>query len=319
MIKDSDIPFKPKVSEKTMKMAADWLKGNRDLFHGVANYAVFGNGEPIASRFAAPCHGGVVRLPRAAAEPDCVATSISWNNNESRVTKEEIEPFLRWFLYDSYCSRFILNKDDFEFCRDYGIIVSSDIYTPLLQNILITSRHFYEVNKRAFVMFNKLVSEGFSGDWAYVCCFLSAYSAGLGVFHEERAVLSKGGHRAFYLFSTENLKNFCNQQMVVDKSLLTDKNLHFRNYRNYYGGTILFGPTPTSVNDFFVSELLASNKEFREALSNYRKEKNSGEMYAPPNPFTTLNQTFTKPKGSQVSYSELFEFCLPYIKENNLV
>ena len=100
-----------------------------------------------------------------------------------------------------------------------------------------------------------------------------------------------------------------NDDLGCDSVLTEDKN--YRNYYNYHGGSRFFGPGN------FIKELLQSNEDLRNALSKYRKEKNAGEAYVPPNPFASATPKVSSPLD--FTYPEMFECLVPFINANNLL
>jgi hypothetical protein len=315
-MKVSDIPFNPDCPEKVFNAAKKWLKDNYSRFTGTANFAIFDQDGEHKPRFAAACHSGIAS---PGIENRCVvATSNGRKYRADPLSPEQVEPFLRWFLYESYMGRFILNRDDFVFCRDYGFIVSADVYTPLMQNIMITSRHFKECHVRSFEKFNELVAAGVPGDLSYVVCFLSYWSYNSNL-SEKSAFRNYGGHRASDVFNLPSLKLFMAGELGTHVGkIITDEKYFYRKKSEYNGGKQFF-----KKNDYnsttFVQDLLPTDKECRERLSAYRKHTSSGEMYKPPNPF---QRSFSpQPENTDpldANYTEVFEVILPYMTEKKV-
>lgn len=310
--------FNPNCSEDTLKAAKQWLIDNTRFFHSTANFAIFKDGEKIEDRQGAPCHSS---SPQAEGM-DCLATEIS---NRSPVESKVQEPFLKWFLEDSVFSRFILNSNDFEFCRNYGIIVSTDTPQPLFQAILIISRHFQECNKASFEKFNELTQEkGVPCEIAYPFCFNTFFST--SGTKDNSVVVMKENHRAFPLFTVKAFKRFLARETFVplEKSWREEASLR--------GPYTLFldGKESAALGKFrgfsatdapsIITDLM-EDENFKKEFSKYRKKNSEATIYSPPNPFTPPKPVSKTPptNPAQVSYIELFEFIVPYIVKEKVI
>lgn len=331
LLKDIVARKRPDVPEIALVAAREWFEKNRDNFSNSCNFAIVTSNGKVTSNLQKPCHATINST--AIGEVEVVATDIAidrrenWFNTFTSVTVDKadaakkwamvdwelVEPCLNYFLYESYFSPFILNKDDIEFVKKYGIIVTADIPAALLQNIMISSRYFIECSPYSFKMFNELLNKGVHPDVAYVVAFHTGMSSWTSFRSDPSTtyVTSVGSHRSTPLLSKQGMLNMINDDFgEINSSVLTqDKN--YRKYSSYLGGSQFFG------SGNFIKELLFVSVELREELSRYRKEKNARESYTPPNPF----QQTERPKGdpSLFTYDEMFECLVPFIDRNNLL
>lgn len=338
LLKDIVARERPGVPETALAAARQWFEDNRANFKHSCNFAQFKADGTFKSHLDRPCHANIQYLPGGFTDIVCVATDIAidrrsdWyevfvgnRSGDQDVTEqakewsdgmtwERVDAYLKYFLYESYFSPFIINKDDIDFVKKYGIIVTADIPAALLQNIMISSRYFIECSPESFDMFNDLTAKGAHPDIAYVVSFsttISSYTIRTG--NQKIAntkVTSQFAHRSTPLLSLQGMKNMLNDELSCDSTLTEEKN--YRNYQYYDGGSQFFGPGN------FIKELLTSNEDLRNALSEYRKEKDAGEAYVPPNPFAWA----ATPKVSSpldFTFPEMFECLVPFIEANNLL
>lgn len=321
-----EISFAPRASKVALTAAVDFLKTNQILFDLTANFALIEEKGGVTSRISQQCHAAIG--DNTDKKISLVATEIS-QRNKFGVKPESSECFLRWFLNESWFGRFIVNREDFEFCRDYGIIVSADIPQPFLQAIMIISRHFHECSLQAFEKFEELTKKGINGNIAYLFCFCSTFSASE---RNNTLFICKTGHRAFPVFQIDSLRNFLIGELgdVSDDKKYLEAEYHYRVNQSIYGVSQMFhtkkdwsrvnpnvissGRTefPTAVTD-----LILNDDAFKKAFRDYRKEQTSGDLYKPPNPFvSSIKNRPSQPY--EVSYDELFDFIVPYINKHFL-
>lgn len=306
-----EVIFEPKATQEHIKQGMDWLVNERRYFSGVASFCVIGEDGNLREVPHGSCHNQIANEENPQKRV-LVATCNGQTRSNYGVKKSEIEPFLRWFLYESYFGRFILNRDDYKFCRDHGFIVSADVYTPLMQNVLITTRHFKECTREAFLKFNELIEKGANPELAYVVCFCTTWSC--TKLELNMGIKEYSGHRAHTLFDLTDLKRFLDREMYANAEVVNDPRLHYRNYLKYVGGQALFRKSATQ-NASLPATLIASSEAFRKALSAYRHDGGAAEMYKPPNPFAR-QVPGTLPGPGEISYEELFEVVVPFLTEN---
>lgn len=338
LLKDIVERERPDVPETALSAARQWFENNRANFKNSCNFAQFKADGTFRSHLNQQCHANIQYLPQGFKDIACVATDIAidrrsdWYKSflgtrsggmdvteqakewSDGMTWERVDAYLKYFLYESYFSPFIINKDDIDFVKKYGIIVTADIPAALLQNIMISSRYFIECSPESFDMFNDLTAKGVHPDIAYVVSFsttISSYTIRTSNQKiENTKVASQSAHRSTPLLSLQGMKNILNDELGCD-SILVEAN-NYRNYQHYSGGSQFFG------SGNFIKELLTSNEDLRNALSEYRKEKNASEIYVPPNPFAGA----ATPKASSpfdFTFPEMFECLIPFIEANNLL
>ena len=328
----SALPTPPPPTEAAMAAAKAFLLAKTG-WGTTTNFAIITNDGVVEERRNGACHAGILSPKTVDGARAVVATEIGWqrrspNPNASYGARTPdrtiIEPFLRWFLYDSWLGRFILNRDDFEFCRDHGIIVSADMNVALMQCIMITSRHFYEVSDQAFLKWTELTSNGTHPTLAYIMCFLTYYS--YMTPPETQAVQLISGHRAHMMPSITGFQKWLDHDLgtLYNKTKISptygakpievnleDSKFHYRNFRYYNGGLLFF--QDNSVYSYLFQELF-QDKEFVERLREFRTGGKSKEMYRPPNPFDKKAQAAVL-AANQMNYLEWFAVATPYLNE----
>lgn len=313
----NDIPFSPKYTKDEVHLAEQWLRDNVHTFRGTANFGVLEDGK-ILPFTRQSCHREIAN--RVGKGRSLVATEIGSARAMREARPEVTVPFLKWFLHDSPYARFILTKD-LAPAITYGIVVSTDVAAPLLQNIMIISRHFYEVSDAAFLKFNELTGNGCDPMAAYPLCFNTTFSNPLT--KGNHLVQSWHNHRAHPLFNLKAFKNWMQGELGTQTTFTFDKEReHYRNNNKYTGGTLFFFDRPDVVTPHeydhdgkhFLYDLVFNNKEFRDALSAHRGSSETVK-YSPPNPFAPR---VAGPKPHEISFSELWEFALPWCLKNEV-
>jgi|GEM_PF-6679182 len=336
-MKMRELPFNPQYSPEVYEQAKQWLVDNQPKFGSTANFAVFASNGVVESRINQVCHRAisssslpdrclVVSEVGVRRRPPAKAPFTGGPPQDWELDWRDAEPFLRWWLYESYMGRFILNRDDIEFIKQYGIIVSADMPAPLLQNIMIVSRHFYEVYNESFRLFRQFTEKGLDPRIAYMMLFNTGFSLGNQIV--EGLATAYSNHRAHPMLGLDAMQNFLDDEIgtrfrAAHKKELTDPALLYRTSLAYTGGVLFFANKAEDAPQFvdggyhhFVYGLCRI-EEFREALKAHRHARNNVEMYRPPNPFKRVVPGHLAPTApDQVSYKELFEFVVPYLIEN---
>lgn len=324
---------RPEISPANLLAAEKWFKDNRDKFSRSCNFAQIREDGTVTSHIGRECHANI-QYTTGVGDIACVATDIAidrreaWFNsfvgtrNGGLDTKEDakkwvvdwarVDAYLKWFLYESYFSPFIVNKNDIEFVKKYGIIVTADIPAALLQNIMISSRYFIEASPYSFDMFNDLTAKGVLPDMAYVVAFhtgMSCYNM-MNSEPDKQYVTSLSSHRSTPLLSVAGMRNMLNDNL--NSSVLgEDKN--YRKYTYYNGGSQFFG------SGDFIKELLTTHLSLREELSEFRRQRNAGAAYVAPNPFSSPSPKVAEGNPLRYTYTEMFECLVPFINSNNLL
>ena len=309
-----DWDYNPKHTPEEVQVAEKWLEENRPSFSYTTNFVIVSEGGKVVSYFNQACHAALGFICHPLKSRSLFATEIGITrrsypsvDNESRLF------FLHWFLYESFASPFIVNKDNFEFCRDYGIIVNCDISPSLLQNIAIVSRHFYELSPGHFAQFKKLCDEGYPKHLAYL---LACNTSRLDFNSDQHLLASTTGHRAWgYPPSLEALQVHMDGKFF--DTTLDEKELA-RYTASIYGGNTLGYPqeanglSQTGFIHHCFREAIEKDKDLRDILS---KHRNVGKdnLYHPPNPFAP--RTIQKTDPFAPTYYEFYELILPAMKE----
>lgn len=218
-------------------------------------------------------------------------------------------PFLSWFLYVSPYGEFILNRDDFEYCRDYGFIVSGEIPHAVLMNIAIISRHFYEIAQDCFIRFNKMTLEqGIDPTIAYSSLFCTYYSH-YAEDYLKRKYIVYSGHRVTNAYSPPVLINLFNGvygDLASSKKMYKQKTL-------YNAGTLFQLSKVTYATN--LAEWCRADRDFIAALKSWRNPNKDISTYKPPNPFTPRNAVEEQSilRAGEFTFEEGFDFVIPYI------
>lgn len=308
----NQLPFNNKCPPEVLDKAKEWLVTNRPSFSRVTNFAIFRDDGMVSAFPAQVCHAKMGSVRSWDGKRACVATEIGITRTvgEGNATADIYLPFLDFLLGRSHYSRFILNRDDFAFCRDYGIVISSDIPSPLFQNILITSRYFYEHDPEAFIYYNELVADGIPEAVAMSFAFSSNLSYWSRVDEEKRLPKNRSdivtcwsGHRAQRMWrSVKELQNFLSGEY---------KTVWIENYRDVattMGGMAYCCEYGADYQTIF--EELFRDEEYRKELKLFR---NGGEGHESVirNPFAP---GAAKLNSYDVTYTELKDFVLPYMQ-----
>lgn len=327
-----DIPFKPRATPEQIAQGKQWLVDKKKSFGYTANYAVFyesADGDDGVllkdETLSGACHYYIGANTRDGKRV-LVATECAFKRAHGKTHSiEVILPFVKWLVQESYFSRFILNGDDPEWCAKNGFIISADVWTPLMQNVCIVTRCFREYSVKCFTKFAELVSKGCPGDLAFALCFTMNYSSATSDKHI--VAWTGSGHRTTNSFRLKSLENFLNRETRKDEKTLTDDKLHYRNFRNYVGGsTIFWGGTKeeeaviaaSGGYKIFIDDLLEKNVfGFRDALRIHRQKGKQEEVYKAPNPFKPrVAGAPALPAPNQMTFKELFEFFVPWFMQN---
>jgi len=330
------ITYKPLATANQISIAKEWLVTNRPNFKAICNYAVI-YGDKIHTCTNHACHAEISYLGRnydryggmnkeTVLDRAVVATDNLWVMNKNSPTNkpstsELYEPYLRYLLNESYASQFILNRDDIDFCREHGFVVSCDAPASVMQNVLIMTRGFIECSHESHKFFAYLLDKGLNPDVAYPVCFTSNLSlGGSGDWDSvsKQAVTSYTGHRAHGLFSLSSMKNFVNH--TAGKAWLdrfsnkgdTSKT-NYRQHMNYSGGTTLFNDTNLYSPNHFIQELVIKDKDLQRDLAKYRKVP--VKRYKPPNPFVKPDWYRIKatPSPEDMTWQEFKDVLVPFL------
>lgn len=338
----NELPFEPKHSEKALKGALDFFEQRREDFKATANFGVVKDDGLTMPFVGVGCHASMMQSGVPNKLRALVATEIAIPRTMKRAadlpnlfdpTGESYYPFLKWFTQDSPFARFIVNGNDFDFIKENGIIVSSDIPSAVFQNILITSRHFYECSAWAFRLFGELIEKyPNAGMLIYNLVFCTTLSVHYGVPAftgappppEDPLVCSYPTHRAWGLFPTmEELNNFCAGEFGDPLAAVAHEDHHYRNKATIYGGVGLArkvhkGVLVPSKYHTFIHDLLANDEDFKEGLRKHRGNENT--PIAIKNPFARPRWDAPAAQSpATCKLSEIKDFVLPFIFEKGLI
>lgn len=295
-------------SADLVERAKKALVDNQRSFSRTANYiGLRENDEELAVYVGEPCHASMSSIQRR----DVLATENGRFRHKNKLRKEEARPFLKWFLYDSPYGFIILNRDDFEFCENYGFVLAGDVPTTLVQSACIVSRHFYECGPEAFLQFNKLVERGIDGFIAYQICFNSGIS-GL----DRSANLSKC---VFYGSSGHRVSETVNPEIMLAYYRGEPQNDLGRTYKeapSIHGSTRLFIKNYEYGGTYALSRYRRNNRKFHNFMLEAEGKIVKSAIYRPPNPFkkevkTNADYEFTCEQAVTV----VADYCQQYVKE----
>ncbi len=316
MLNIHDIAYAPKHTmeqyDSFLEQVERRIKEFRPVQHYPAIFAVQGkewDGGPqvIHWHVNATCH-------RAIETNTHVERNLVWSWLGTVHPVELITPFIKWFVQESNYSRFILNRDNLDEVLRLGIFVSADMPAPLLQNMMIITRHVVEVSAISFRMFNELTERGIIPALAYSMCFNSGMS---NRGHTDVDALMRmpvhtyGGHRVQGLLTVAGL---INQEKGILFDNLKDLPVGFSTtYRvnpDYKGGYRIYGRNSEFPDESIISWL--SIPELTQAIA---ASRNGGkpDMYKPPNPFTAANRRPGEIGPNDISYKELLEIVIPFL------
>ena len=327
----SDLPFTPDVSPAAMKAALDFFTENEPFSGlGVANFRIIDQKGAFTDYMKSSCHGNI---QYTGLSDRCLVATDNGRTGNKYFTGQMVEgfvfpptfdelmkPFFDFLTKESWCSRFIINCEDREFMWDHGFILSADMPTPLMQNILIMTRHFREQTPEAFRMFNKIYElYPHHGMLAYLLSFgttlsLLKYTPGdpIGPYNAHRAWACPSS-----LQSVEN--HLCGE---FGDSLKDDKSLHYRVQPNYYGGAAYCLSGQNNGYLTFSAELLDTDKEYENDLNEYRNISISER--AVPNPFVVkrseyIPNTYIPFHKSHLTKEEIFAVLLPTLERKGII
>lgn len=315
----SEIPFNPQFSEEELLRAKSFFKDKDLYFAGVANYALVcispGGRADICTYKNQMCHrsfgsNGVIN-------PSLVATECGWKRAGKE--RDTVRGFLDYVL-SSYIGHVIVLRDP-EFILDNGFIISLDFPAPLLQNLMIMTRHFYEIPPRTFLLFDKAVSEGLHPDVAYQIFFCSTFSASIGDQGLSYPVQPSYGHRAHGLMNAKDMDLFIRREIGP---FYAGSKKNYRKDCSYVGGSGVFANRPPIKDHGYITshvggtdtivDDLHNDEEFVSALRKFRN--GDSDVYRPPNPFVSSSAPVLK--AGQITQKEVLEFMIPWIKEKGI-
>lgn len=302
--------------DKEIEFAVKILKESYSQFIGTANWVYFKSPKDYSLKREGACHAA---LPRTVDGKHLVAFENGYNRRKPqyKCSENQAASFLSWFLYYSPYGEFILNRDDFDTCFNYGFIVSSSIPQPIIMNLAIVSRHLYELYATTFESFENLTNKGFDPTICYsFLCNTNFSSSALAATAFALKVRSYSGHRVAGAYSTTTLKNIFNGYYGYKS--LTTKNIY--DVGSIYGACYLFtSQTDRVYSEYFPEEEAGKDRAFVSALKEYRDNLNKNkepEVYKPPNPFDPApNRNFAPVIMAAGDFTgrELVDFVIPYI------
>lgn len=284
------------------------LKASYSHFDGTANI-VYYEARQLKTKTNMACHAQMNYFGKG--ERDNPYRHLMGTDNGSSRT-HEVErdraiqrPFFDWFIKDSPFAEIILNRDDPEFCWDYGFVFSCLAPQPLVMNTLIVSRHFREVSLLSFETWNELVAQDVHPWLAYEACFNSGLSSRNTPTNSE--FNGYGGHRMHSASGLVGLlRYFRGDWGLAQQDSMLDK-------KSIYGASALFAGGSLYTEAKY-------QEEIQEALAKHRGVEPDAALYKPPNPFevmrraNTYSRTIAKDDYTRFSYGEL-SVVLPVLQE----
>lgn len=314
----SEIPFKPQFSEGELAKAKGFFDKKEDTFGSVANYALVGtpvkNPEIYIYR-QQNCHRAFGA--NNVKSPSLVATECGWRRNGKE--KDTVRGFLDYVL-SSYVGHVIVERDP-EFILNNGFIVSLDFPAPFLQNLMIMTRHFYEIPARTFRLFDEAISGGLHPDVAYLLFFGSSFSTSIGDQGLNFPIAPHYGHRAHGLMNSRDMNLFIRRELGP---FYSGSKKNYREDCDYAGGSAAFSNRPPIKDHGYISNYvggldtiiddLHKDEDFVSELRTYRN--GGSDVYRPPNPFVSSAKPLLK--VGQVTQKEVLEVMIPWIKEKGI-
>lgn len=246
---------------------------------------------------------------------EVIVTSNLIAKNPFGATPEMARPFLKWFLADSPYAFIILNRDDLEFCENYGFVIAGDVATTLVQSACIITRHFYECYPRAFTEFNKLVDRGIDGLIAYQICFNSNISTSYAhIDLSAYLFVGNGGHRVSQAVGPEWLLNYYTGTVSGDLSAT------YTEAPTIYGSTYLFAPAGLAriSDNLYLQRYRKSDRRFHNFMLEKEGKLDKSVVYRPPNPFTPKPANYNNEHSftCQQAVTDVADYLQNYVKES---
>jgi len=222
-----------KFLERTQKLLQSGTQGNHN-----GMYAIHGL-KPIDDReiLSGACHASIAS---GTTNCDLVSTLTHrldkypvWKDrvqgDSCLVNAEIVEKFTQWFTQQSLYSRFFVPMP-LEFNVNFGLLISSDIPSGLLQNMCIISRHTRE--KGVYLRFwNDLVEKGINPDIAYI---IATNTVDYG------DVIGPGGNGHFVLPTHLSIQDAALRGVAGDLYGLENAAKTYREAPSIYGGSQYF-------------------------------------------------------------------------------
>lgn len=147
-------------------------------------------------------------------------------NGSYNVDPAITEEFTRWFTQQSIYSRFFIPMP-LEFNVEFGLLISSDIPAPLLQNMCIISRHTRE-KEPSMIRWMEYVQKGIDPCLAFVLA-TNTYTDGGSVFPM--------GNQHFTLPAGLSIKDAAVRAILGDFRGISDTDKTYREKTAYTGGS----------------------------------------------------------------------------------
>lgn len=306
LVNDMDVKRHFRYTQKDLDKAISVLKDeqNKEQYEYTANFSIIQEGGARQDCFNRPCHADISRP--LLNNRTLVATECGWGRKNTQHPREMYQPFFDWLTKDSVYSQFIIWSD-----LDHGFVVTADMYAPMMQNIMILTRHFYERDKCSFDAFNTMVEEGINGNIAYVIAFNSTVRMSPG----NAKFMSYYAHSVSPVYSLAAMKCFINGDVLsVD---IDDVNYHYRLSSHYRGGKEMFwpiNPGPSSIESARLLTDCMADEQFRRKLSDSRKGE-TVSAYSPPNPFAPRTSFTIDLLPTEITNDEAVKVLAPFVND----
>jgi len=306
------LDFNPKHTEEQVATCVSWLRDNKKHFGYAANFMILAR-EDQRECMSQPCHREISYEIRS--DRSLVATECGWSRRRQAIgkgSKELFQPYFDFLTKTSPFAPYIVFSD-----IDDGFVVSADIYAPLLQNIMIMTRHFYEVHEDGFKTFNDFVEKGINPDIAYALAFNSSLSTKSLLNSKFQSYYS---HRVTHLFNLSAFQNF----LTGNPGKATEKDInkpseHYRTRRDYLGGRSIFWdfdvPSSIYTQEYGLVKDCLKFPAFVSALKEFR-HGNEESFYKPPNPFAPKPVGFIPTAADEITNREAVEVLAPFLNQH---
>ncbi len=315
-----NLPFTPLTPEADIQRGLEWLLDpavvSRVGYN--ANFAVLTEDGGTLGTFGAVCHFNLSVDYGDATAIALFAFPVGMPEGRKKV----VERYVKWLTEESFAARFFLGRND------NGLILSTDIPSPLVQNIAILIRHIRELPTLYFELFDYLLDKGWSGNLAYPLAFNTAKPANdLKGLMDSKVKDYGGGHRAFRLFSLDSYQNFLVGEFGPT---LTPDLSPYRKQRGMYGGLRycmslgnypfnLYGPALTRIYHNPAKDIMA-DKDIRAAVIAHRQKAFVEAASKIPNPFNpNLRLRPDRLTEEDMTFGEVIEIGFPLLKKKGLL
>lgn len=322
----NEIVFKPKASNEAIEKGYDFLSKLKTVDKKkMVSFTIVGTGhgaskdmkELLLQNFVNQnCHahmatGGFLERDLIATDNGCLRVK------EEAEAKDLYGRYLQWLTKESCFAPYFFFVDD-DFHLKNGFLISSDIPSPLVQNICLATRAFVECSPKGFELFNELYDR-YGGDVAFSVVMSSSlslwemwtghFNRSYGLSGDDVFVYNRYWHNVFPLPSTvETLKNFLSRNAP---HMVLDKKKYYRTEATIYGGAKYWGEFEGGNKNLF-HEFVTTNKDVADEIAGTRKNVKTEIVI---NPFVVRNR---HDPPNQYRWSEVQSIILPAMQDKGV-